>query len=246
MSNQPDLGEQALDKVAEMAITNQLDEVQQVDVDVRTDPIKLVQGKVDSIAVTGEGMVMKQDLRVDSVEVSTGAVAINPLKAVVGQLELTEPADAQAKAILTEADINRALDSIYLRTKMRNLEIKTPGESLIIDIHRAKVRLLDNNQLELKIDILVHDTDEIKSFSAIAIPSLQDQGYRINLEIVSAEGQGLSLDFVNSLFDQVVRMLDLRNFDLEGVALQLQTLKVQPGELLVQAKTTIEQIPAID
>src|SRR5512141_25193 len=113
MSNPPDIGEQALDKVAEVAITSQLDEVEQVNIDIRTDPIKLVQGKVDSVAITGEGMVMKQDLRVDSVEVNTGAVAIDPLKAVMGQIELTQPANAKAQLTLTEQDINRALASGY-------------------------------------------------------------------------------------------------------------------------------------
>lgn len=60
-----DLGEQALSKLTEIGIASQLDEVEAIEVDVKTDPIKVIQGKVDAVSVEGKGMVMQKDLRVE-------------------------------------------------------------------------------------------------------------------------------------------------------------------------------------
>ncbi|NJR37604.1 MAG: DUF2993 domain-containing protein [Leptolyngbyaceae cyanobacterium CSU_1_4] len=123
---EPDLGEQALSKAAEVGITQQLDEVEQVNVDIRTDPLKLIQGKVDSVSVTGEGLVMKNSLRMEKLQVDTGSVAINPASAIFGKIELTQSAEADAHVTLTQEDVNQAFNSDYIRNKMQNLTISHP------------------------------------------------------------------------------------------------------------------------
>lgn len=243
MNGEPDLGEQALSKVAEVAISSQLDEVEEINVDIRTDPLKLMQGKVDSVSIAGEGMVVQQDLRVEAVEVTTGAVAINPMSAVFGQIELTQPADAQAYVVLTEQDLNRALASSYLREKMQDLAIQLHGKSLTVALQQAELHLPGEGKLEINAQMLIRETGEMKQFSAIAIPTVQDNGQRIDLEILSAEGEGLSVDLMSALFLDIVELLDLRNFDLGGMTLQLHELAIQPGKLLLKTTTTIEQFP---
>jgi len=47
-----DLGGQALNKVAEMGISSQLDEVKNLDVEIETDPLKLMSGADDRLAIT--------------------------------------------------------------------------------------------------------------------------------------------------------------------------------------------------
>lgn len=243
MTKEPDLGEQALDTVAEVAISSQLDEAKQVDVDIRTDPVKLVQGKLDSVAISGKGMTMKRDLRVDSVQVNANTVAIDPLKAIAGELELTEPLNAQTRILLTEADLNRALASDYLRTKMQNLQIKHEGESIPVSIEQAVILLKENQQIQSSAKIFLPKTNERKELTSVFIPSLQDDGYKIALEIISAEGEGLSLEFLTVLFEQLIELLNLRNFNLGGGSLQIQELEVHPEKLLLQARTVIKKIP---
>lgn len=252
MKREPDMGEKALDKAVEFALTSQLDEVEQVDIDIRTDLGKVVQGKVDSVAVVGEGMVMKRDLRVEAVELHTGSVEIDPLKAVFGEVKFTRPTDARAQILLTEADLNRALASDYLQQKMKNLRIKTSEEPTVVDIQQINVHLSGSNQIELEVDICKAEANgnEIgkaevepgKRFSAIVRPFLEEDGRRINFEVLSAQGEGLSLTFIAALFEQIVELLDLRNFDLEGWTLQLLDLDVQEGKLLIRTATTIENL----
>lgn len=252
MKREPNIGEKALDKAVEVALTSQFDEVEQIDIDIRTDPGKLVQGKVESVAIVGGGMVIKQDLRVEALELHADAVEIDPLKAILGEIKFTQPTDAHAQILLTEADLNRALASEYLQGKMKSLRIENSKKPIVVDIQHIHVRLLSNNQVELEVNICETTThsdqvnktkvDPNRYFSAIVRPFLEKDGQCINFEVLSAQGQGLSLTFIAVLFEQIVELLDLRNFDPEGWILRLLDLDVQEGKLLIRATTTIEKL----
>lgn len=241
MSDEQNLGEQALGKVAEIAIASQLDETKEVNVDVSTDPIKLVQGKVDQVSITGEGMVMKQDLRVEAVGVNISSVAIDPIKAVTGEIELTQPADAQVQVLLTEQDLNRALSSDYIRSKMKDLSIDMQGNPVLFDIQQAKLQLPRAGEMDMNVSILLKQTSETKQFSATAKPFLEDNGQRIAIEILAAEGQGLNLEFVAVLLEKLIELLDLRNFDLDGNSIQLKDFDVQAGKILIRGTSTVNK-----
>ena len=86
MQENQGLGEQALNKAAEIGLSSQLDEVEALDVDIETDPLKLVQGQVDSVTIAGEGMVMQKDLRMEELDMHMSGVAINPLSAAFGKI----------------------------------------------------------------------------------------------------------------------------------------------------------------
>ncbi|QYO61993.1 DUF2993 domain-containing protein [Leptolyngbya sp. 7M] len=241
MSGEQNLGEQALDKVAEVAITSQLDQADQIDVDIQTDPLKLVQGKLDSVAISGEGLTMKQDLRVESLGVSTDSVAVNPLKAMVGQIELTESTNAQVQVLLTEADLNRALNSDFLRQKMQSLEVTVEGESLAITLEDTKLQLPEDGKMVIDTALNSPSFDQAKQLSAVVKPFLADGGQRIGLEIISAEVPELSVEVVTALLEKIVELLDLRNFDMDGFAMQLKDFDLQTGKVLLRGNATVEQ-----
>ncbi len=240
----PNLGEKAISKVAEVGIANQLDQVEEIDVDIRTAPEKLIQGEVDSVAITGKGLVMKQDLRMESLEVTTDQVAINPLSAVFGNIELTQPTTAEAEIVLTEADLNRAFSSDYLQAKLKGLSMQIEGKPVTVDVRETVLHLPGDNKFEINADFWLREQNAAKQVSVTAIPKVQEQGHCIALEILSAEGQGLEAELVVAILEQLTALLDLRNFDIPGIALQLHRLDVQPGRLVIQAKTQIEQIPS--
>ncbi|UBF26533.1 DUF2993 domain-containing protein [Kovacikia minuta CCNUW1] len=240
----PDLGEKALSKVAEVGISSQLDEAENIDVDIRTDPGKLLQGQVDSVEISGKGLVMKQDLRVETLEVSTSKVAINPLSAVLGNIELTRPTDAEAQIVLTESDLNRAFNSDYIQSKMQGLEMQMEGKPVTVDVQQAVINLPGNNQFVIAADFRLRERGEVKKLSATAIPKIEENGHRISLEILSAEGQGLTTELVTAIFEQLTNLLDLRNFNIPGISLRIRQLDAQKAKLVIQAATQIEQIPS--
>ncbi|MGI0485019.1 DUF2993 domain-containing protein [Pantanalinema rosaneae CENA516] len=240
----PDLGEQAISKVAEVGIASQLDDVEELNVDIRTDPGKVIQGQVDSVAIAGKGMVMQQDLRVESIEINTDQIAINPLSVVFGDIELTRPTEAETHVVLTQVDLNRALNSDYLRSKMQNLQITVEGQPVTIKPEQITLQLPGDGKFVLDATMLILQTGESKQVHATTIPHIKDRGERISLEILSAEGQGLNSELVTALLNELTQLLDLRNFELQGMSLRLKGLDVQPGRLVLEAETLISEFPS--
>ena len=240
----PDLGEKALSKVAEMGIASQLDEVENINVDIRTNPGKLLQGEVDSVAISGQGLVIKQDLRMETLEVSIDKVAINPLSAVFGNIELTQPTEAEAHIVLTEADLNRAFGADYIQAKLQGLKMNIEGRPVVVDVQQATVELPGGNKLVLTANFLLQEQGEAKKLSATAVPKIAEDGHQLSLEILSTEGEGLPPEAVSAIFAQLTALLDLRNFNIPGMSLQLHQLEAQQGKLVIQAMTQIERIPS--
>ncbi len=118
MSQDRDLSAAALSKIAEVGIASQLDEVETINVEVKTDPLKMIQGQVESLSIEGTGMVMKEELRVEKMELRTESIAVNPFKIPLGQLELTDSTKATTRLVLTEEDINRAFTSDFIQSKL--------------------------------------------------------------------------------------------------------------------------------
>jgi LmeA-like phospholipid-binding len=242
-SNNLDLGEQALSKVAEVGISSQLDEVEEISVDIRTNPLKLMQGQVESVEISGSGMVMKQDLRMETLIVTTDEVAIDPLRAVLGNIELTQPMDAQAQAVLTEADINRAFNSDFLKSKLPLLTLSLNGQSVAVDIQSVEMLLPDAAKAVINADFLLGDTRERKKLSATVVPTLQKDEQRIGLEILSIQGEGLTPDLANAILDSLSVLLDLNNFDIPGMSFHVNKLDFLVGKLIVRATTQIDHLP---
>jgi hypothetical protein len=89
-------GEQALNKLAEVALSTQLDEVEKLEVQVKTEPGKLAQGQLESITIDGDGLVMQEDLRMEKMEMQISSIAVNPMESSMGNIELTQPAEGKA------------------------------------------------------------------------------------------------------------------------------------------------------
>jgi LmeA-like phospholipid-binding len=244
-ANSPDLGDRALSKVVEIGIASQLDRVESIDVDLRTNPGNIIQGKVDSVEISGKGLVVKQDLRMETIQINTNSVSIDPLRALFGNIELTQPTDAEARIVLTETDINRAFSSDYVREKLQGLEMEMDGQPVTIDVQSATLDLPGDNKFVIAASFLMKELNEVKKFSATAIPQIHEQGKQISLEILSAECQGLTLKLVTVIFKQLTALLDLRNFNIPGISLQLHQLEAQAGKLVIHAKSQIEKLPAM-
>lgn len=243
--DKPNLGDKTFSKVVEIGIASQLDEAEVIDVDIRTNPGKLVQGKLDSVTISGKGLVMKQDLRMETIEVSIGKVGINPLSAVFGNIELTHPTDAEALIVLTETDLNRAFRSDYVQSKLRGLKMIMNGQQVIVNVQQVIVNLPGDNKFVITIDFSLAEQTEIKKLSATAVPKIQEDGYRISLEILAIEGQGLNLDLVSIIVEQLTALLDMRNFNIPGLSLQLYLLEAPQGKLVIHSHAQVAQVTPI-
>jgi hypothetical protein len=247
MPDEPRLEEQALSEVAEKRISAQLDEVENLDVDIRTNLLKMVQGQVDSVSIAGQGMVMQKDIRLHELEVRTDSVAIDVLSAILGQIELNQPVDATARLVLTEQDINRALNSGYIRSNFQGLEVNVDGEIVTLEPQQMKIHLPGGGKVRFKATMLLHERGNTRQlgFNAAFQPRTDSQPVMLE-EFNCSEGEGISLELTIALMNKVRELLNLPYFELEGIALRVKQLDVHEGSLTLHTQAYVRQIPELN
>jgi hypothetical protein len=57
------------------------------------------------------------------------------------------------------------------------------------------------------------------------------------------EGKEASPELTQALLDSASELLNLQNFELQGMSLQLKQLDIQPGRLTLEAKAQVRQFP---
>lgn len=243
--NRGDLGEQALSKLAEMTLANQLDDVEKLDVDIEADPLKVVQGKVDSANISGEGMVMQNDLRMEKLELHTSPIAINPLSVPFGKIELTHPTEATGEVILTEADINRAFNSDFIRQKLQALKIAVNGKLLNLQAQQIEFKLPGNGRFFIQTDLALEPSGEPQKIAFTAIPKVSANKKTIILEDVEySQGGDFSPEFSKALLELVSTLLNLDNFNLKSIQLRIRDLKLEHQKMIILAEADIESLPS--
>lgn len=240
--NQPDLGEQAISKAAEVGIESQLDEVQDLDVDVRANPMGIIGGEVESVTVDAKGMVMNKDLRAERLILQTDEIAIDSMKAAMGNIELTQNTNAEAKIVLLEADIQRAFNSEYIESKLKNQKLNIDGKTLTVNASNVKFALPGDGKIGLEADIEIAESSETKHINLSAKPTLDANGNKIAIADVEYHNED-NAAFAQALLDSTKEVLDLRNFELDAMSLKIDKLDVLKGKIIMAASAVVREFP---
>jgi hypothetical protein len=238
-----DLGEQALGKAFEIGLSTQLDAADALDAEIRTNPIALMQGELESADIQGRGLVIKNDLRTELLTVKTDGLAIDPLKAALGEIELTRPTNATAAVELTEADIERACNSDYIRQKLQALDVTLKGQPVRVSAEHISFSLPGDGRVAIAASVMVDDTGDRQQVVFCAVPAMGPQGHEVVLNEVEIEPENTSAALTESLLAAARDLLNLHNFTLSGMTLQLQSLTVQPRKILLQVQAYVESFP---
>jgi hypothetical protein len=237
------LGEQALNKVAEVGIASQLRSVENLEVSIETDPLKLVQGELDAVTVEGEGLVMQKDLRVERMEIETGRIGINPISAAFGKIELKHPTEATARIKLSEEDINRSFNSEFILGKMQGIRAEADGKTQTVDVRRVDFRLSGDGRIAMCAEVFVHESAQEQQVRFTAAMRKSPDGSRILLEDVQYEGEGFSHSLTEALLAKARELATISNFELDGMSLRLTQMDVEPGRLRLTTEMRAEKFP---
>lgn len=244
MPDKPKLDE-LLSQVAESSISNQLDKVEQIDIDVQTNIVKIFQGQVDKISLAGQGLVIQENLRVQEIEVQTDSVAINPLSAIFGEIKLNQPVNAIARIVLTEADINSALTSEMIRGLLQNLELNVDDEIVSFDPQHTQILLPGDGKIEIKGNVLLKETGDprLLDYSLILIPRQPSQTPMVQ-SFHCTRGKGISVELIIACMEKVKELIKLPYFEWDDMVFNLKEMEVQKGHLLVVVEAHVRQIPS--
>lgn len=238
-------GEQALSKIVEMALERQLKAPERLSVQIKTDLSKLAHGEVDSITIGINGLVLKQDLSVEKLQLKINRVTVKPFSALRGKIQLTQPSEGTACIVITEDNLTHAFNSKSFREHLYQMQGFVEDRRQIIHIQQMKCRLLADGNMAFNSELILGKTGEPRAFAFTATPHITTDGQRIVLQDVhSVEEKEFPSELKVALIAQASEVLSLRDFEQKGMSLRIQQLDVTAGKLTLQAAAYIEQFPS--
>jgi hypothetical protein len=246
MSNDSSLEEQAVSQIVERSLTSQLNAAETLDVNIQTSILKILQGKVDSVSIEGQGLVLQEGIRVQKLELQTDNVAVDLLNALLGQVKLNQPVNTTVQLELTEADINQAINSDFVQCQLPLIELKLPDRIVILEIKLPmQIHLLEGGKLGIEGNMQINDqnTSDQIGFRSIASPRTDEQPIRLE-EFRCTSGEGIALDVTIAMMQKMQEWASLPYFNLEGTALRLAKMIVQKGRVTLKVEAQVRQVPA--
>ncbi|MEH1778740.1 MAG: DUF2993 domain-containing protein [Nostoc sp.] len=245
MADEHRLEEKFISQEAEKRISEKLDEVEKIEIDVQTDFLKIVQGQADRVSIAGQGLVIQEGIRVQEIKLQTDSIAINPFSALFGQIELNEPVNAIARIILTEVDINHALSSDFIRTQMQNLELNVNGKIVSFEPQQIQVFLPGDGKIEYRGKVLLKEMGNTRPFGYTAIARPRTHSQPAMLESFNCtEGGGISIEVITALMQKAQELMNIPYFKWEDMVFHIKDIKVEIGSLILLLETQMKQIPS--
>ncbi|MGM3308361.1 LmeA family phospholipid-binding protein [Anabaena sp. WFMT] len=247
MSDQPTFEEKLLSQEAKRRISEELDEVEQIDIDIKTDIGKLFQGQVDKVELAGQGLVIQDKIRVQDIKMQTDRISINPLSVIFGQLKLNEPVNSNFRIVLTEADINDALTSEMINRWVRQFKLNVDGEIVSFEPQEMQVFLPGDSKLEFKGKVWLKDKDNthILGYHAIAHPRTQTKPPRLK-SFHCTEGEGIRVELIAAAMQKIKEIINLPDWEWENMVFSIIDMEVKKGSLILILKAHIKQIPSME
>ncbi|MDM9385554.1 DUF2993 domain-containing protein [Chlorogloeopsis sp. ULAP01] len=245
MSQERNLEENLLSQAAENTLSSQLDEAETIEVDVQTDLLKIIQGQADAVSLSGEGLEI-QGIRIQEIEVQTDKIAINPLSAIFGQIELNQPVNTTARIILTEADINHALTSESIRSKIQNFDLNVDGEIISLKPQKIQIGLPDDGKIKFHGTVLIKEKRHTRQIAFTAVVSPRTIDKPILIESFNCDqGEGISLDMIVSLMNKVKELVNLPYFEFDNTKFRLINMEVRKGNMILLVEANVKRIPTL-
>ncbi|QKQ76590.1 DUF2993 domain-containing protein [Nostoc sp. TCL240-02] len=245
MPDEHRLEEQFLSQEAERRISEKLDEAEKIEIDVQTDLLKIIQGQADGVSVVGQGLVIKENIRVQEIHLQTDSIAINPFSALFGQIELNQPVNTIARIILTETDINRTLASDFVNSQMQDFDLDVDGKIVSFEAQKIEIFLPGDGKIESRGRVLLKEkgNTRVLGYTAIACPRTHSQPAMLE-SFNCTEGGGISIEVVTALMQKAKELMNIPYFKWEDMVFHIKDIKVGIGSLILMVETQVKQIPS--
>jgi len=237
-----------VDRVAENTLRSQLYGVERLEVRVDNAPShNILGGKVDQVWMSGRGLSFRPSFRVDTLELETDEIGIDPASLSDGPLRLSRPFQAAVKIVLTERDINRALQAPEVADQLRTLVVRVPaGTPAQREIRRynffnPQVKLLANDRVQLQVELREQEGSE--RLTILAESTLQVvSGSRLQLidPKISVDGQEAPAEILDSIAKGISAEFDLLKLESTGITARVLKFEVTPQQMLIATFVRIE------
>lgn len=247
-----DWGEKLLNTVASTTIRHMFTQSESVEVQVRCYPSsKLLQGSIDRFQMSGRGLVIRRQFRVQEMSFETDVVALDFAAVMAGQIRLKQPTQAIAQVTLTEADINQSFKADLVTKRLQNLTHPTLLElsgGSPVSFADVEVKLLAENGIQLfaKADLGDRGIVPISLTATLAVERRRRilfQNVQFQAETIPEDLREVAETLTGVLAEILDNMVDLDRFNLDGVTMRINRLETQGNLLVFSGYAQIDRVP---
>ncbi len=166
-------GEQALNKIAEIALASQLAQAEGLEVRIKTDLSKLAHGELDSIAIKIDGLLMPQNLHVDELKLQINRIIVKPFSALLGKIILTQPCDGTIRIAINEDSLTRILNSKSFYEHLHQIQGSVEDKRIAIDVRQVRCCLLADGKIAFNCQVIEDKAGEAQTLAFTAIPRIK-------------------------------------------------------------------------
>ncbi|MGB5768681.1 MAG: DUF2993 domain-containing protein [Crocosphaera sp.] len=240
-----DLGEKAINKIAEVALSTKLEQTEKLRVKVKTDPNLLAQGVLESLVIDCQGLIVENALRMETINITLKTIAVSPLKALMGNIQLTKPSQGKAYISLTEADITRVFDSQFFIKKVENKQIIIDNKVVNVTLQQVNCKLLDTGKMLIEGLVKLQETGKLINISLQITPRICQAGNGVIIDDIEyLKEPYLSSVLLSFVREEAKKILNLNNFKLDGFYLKVQQFNITQGSLKLEADAAMNQFPS--
>ncbi len=238
-------GEQALNKIAEIALASQLEQAEHLEVRIKTDLSKLAHGELDSIAIKIDGLLMPQNLLVEELQLQINRIIVKPFNALLGNIILTQPCEGTIRISINDDSLNHLFNSKSFSEHLHQIQGSVENKRIATDIRHLRCCLLADGNIAFNCQVIEGKTGEAQTLAFTAIPRIVTDGQAIILQDVDyLNGKELLPELTAALIAQVSEILNFREFQQKGMSLRFQQINVAVGKLTLEADVCVEQFPS--
>jgi hypothetical protein len=252
-----------VDRAIDKSFRSQFTEVQKLNVRVDNAPsYQILEGKLDKVRLASRGLKYKNEIGIDTFELETDAIDLNRKELKKINLKnlrksLRKPLNAGFHLIVTETEINSALRSERIKTRIQKLLNKAiPGNEEYslpsYKIVNITFDLLENNRISTEVQLSRPNLD---LSTEEEVQSQFDQPLNVRLEfglnllggksiqIVeptgTVNGKAISTKLLNGFARGFSSRLSLRKLEEDGLLVRVLNLNISDRAIYLSAVTSV-------
>lgn len=230
-------------KTAEAAIASQLESAQNLKVNLDSKISQLVQGKANSLEITGEKIVAVRDIQLERIDLSCDDFSIDLAQAILGKISFERPGNFQVKLIFTESDCDRLLNSEYVKILFQNLPLDLPQKSAFY-LQQAKCYLQKDGKVSLTAMVVLNREQQVSKAKLKIEFQFQQAGSIILFSGGRCLGQeALHLDETVAIMSKIRDLLYLRHYANSDLSFELTSIDISTKQLILQGNAQIVRLP---
>lgn len=238
--------EQVLSEVAKQVLSSRMDGGEDLEVEVHTELGKVLQGEASSVSIKGHELAIEQTIHLQSLELEMDHLALNPLSLIFNKLELHKPLQAEARVLLSEADINQALNSEAFCQQLSPLEFSVDGQRATVELRQPmRLQLPDDYRMIFDGQILARIADRTQQVGFTGTLQPRSDQHPVLLETFRFhDGQAMALEFISALMQRMTELMQLPFLQYNGSTFRIKSLEVHQGSLTLQIEADIKPLTA--